>query len=64
MLQEAEAAQKQYVQLRREHESLVNSIRGQELQKEAAVSELTAQLSALQATLSSKLLDLEDAQGG
>lgn len=62
--QEAEAAQKQFVQLRREHETLQNSIRSQELLRKGELDVLQAQYDAVQHALGEKTSALETAAGG
>eukprot|EP00878_Enallax_costatus_P029398 GHUV01031874.1.p1 GENE.GHUV01031874.1~~GHUV01031874.1.p1 ORF type:complete len:407 (+),score=149.79 GHUV01031874.1:549-1769(+) len=58
---EAEAAQKQFVQLRREHEALQNSIRSQELLRKGELDVLQGQYEAVQHALGDKLSALEAA---
>eukprot|EP00882_Tetradesmus_deserticola_P033425 GHRQ01038186.1.p1 GENE.GHRQ01038186.1~~GHRQ01038186.1.p1 ORF type:complete len:279 (+),score=130.37 GHRQ01038186.1:234-1070(+) len=58
---EAEAAQKQFVQLRREHEALQNSVRGQELQQQSELQLLQGQCAVQQQVALDKSRALEAA---
>eukprot|EP00882_Tetradesmus_deserticola_P008359 GHRQ01008816.1.p1 GENE.GHRQ01008816.1~~GHRQ01008816.1.p1 ORF type:complete len:202 (+),score=73.27 GHRQ01008816.1:733-1338(+) len=60
---EAEAAQKQFVQLRREHETLQNSVRGQELQQLSELQLLQGQCAVQQQVAIDKSRALEAAHG-
>ncbi|WIA21513.1 hypothetical protein OEZ85_000716 [Tetradesmus obliquus] len=62
IVKEAEAAQKQFVQLRREHEALQNSVRSQDLQQQNELQLLQGQCDVQQQALTDKSRALEAAQ--
>eukprot|EP00877_Chromochloris_zofingiensis_P010626 jgi/Chrzof1/5817/Cz16g16270.t1 len=63
LAQEAEAAQEQFVRLRREHESLQATHKAMEVRHETEIATLTAEHQAVVAALKGKLLGQEHAQG-